>query len=115
MSAKRKVAVRNGIELQGYYRSKPWRCAQSGDKCTLEAFVETSGQWEAVAIVQPTSGAKSTSLASFILGLVNEWNEHDDLIQAAADTLEAVLQEGLTYSTEQEVEFMVERLQRLKC
>jgi hypothetical protein len=79
------------------------------------AFVETSGQWETVAVVRPTSSADAKSLANFILRVVNDWNEHDDLFEAASEALEAVLQEGLTFSTEQEVESMVERLKRLKC
>jgi hypothetical protein len=115
MTAKENISIENEMALQGHYRSRPWRCIQSGDECALSAFVEASGEWETVAIVQPTSGADAKSLANFILRVVNDWNEHDDLFQAASEALEAVLQEGLTFSTEQEVESMVERLKRLKC
>jgi len=95
-----------------YYGSHPWRREEVEGRCELVAFVDASQSWERVAIIQPTSAVKAEAMADFILRLVNERHAEGDVLQAAFDALDGVLQEGLNFTTEQDVERVMVRLKR---
>jgi hypothetical protein len=95
-----------------YYGLHPWRWQACGDRCELVAYVEASGTWETVATILPTSGASSESLATFIVGVINDVREDNDAVQGAFRALEAVMKDGLTFSIEQEAASAVERLRQ---
>jgi hypothetical protein len=100
------------VKVRAYYGSQPWRCQSTKDGCELSAYVDASGQWEPIAFVQPTSDADARALGEFIVSLVNERQRDGDLLQAAFDALGGVLEQGLTFSTEQDADRVVETLKR---
>lgn len=94
------------------YATQPWKVEVEPKGAVIEAYVEASSKWESVAIVLPTSGASAEKMARFIVGAVNDNQKSERLFQEALDALEAVIQEGLTYSTEQEIELVIAELRR---
>jgi hypothetical protein len=109
----RKQATGTGkTKVRTCYGSHPWRCQPCEGGCELIAYVDASGQWETVAIVQPTSNATARALAEFIVGLVNEQQRDSDVLQAAFDALDGLLEQGLTFSTEQDADRVIETLKR---
>jgi hypothetical protein len=95
-----------------FYALHPWRIEGKGESCDLIAYVEASGDWETVATIPATSGASADDIASFIAGLVNDNRENAEVLDEAFAALGAVLQEGLTFTTEQEAEHVLKRLKR---
>ena len=104
----RKSKTKN--EPRQFYASHPWRCEPRGGDCALLAFVEASGDWETVALVKKTSAASAEAVAGYIAGLVNDLYKERPLLDAARSALEAVLEEGLNYSTEQDADIVLRRM-----
>jgi hypothetical protein len=108
--AKARKSRAGGAKPRSLYALHPWRCEPRGDDCDIMAYVEASGRWEAVATIPATPGARADELGGFIVRLVNDSQEQGDVIHAALTALEAILEEGLTFTTEQEAERAIERL-----
>jgi hypothetical protein len=89
---------------------KTWRCEPRDSDCALLAFAEARGKWEAVALVKKTSGASAKALADYIVGVLNGLHSDGMLLKVAQGALEALLEEGLNYSTEQDADIVIRRL-----
>lgn len=74
------------------------------------AWVEASGAWEKVATIHATTGATPVALSEHIMTIINASHGGQDLLNEALAALEAILDEGLTYSTEQEADLIVARI-----
>jgi hypothetical protein len=94
------------------YATQPWRVEVEQEAAVIEAYVDGTDKWESVAIVLPTSGASAGKMARFIVGLVNDNHKHEPLLENALTALEAVSEEGLTFTTEQAVEHAVAELRK---
>ncbi len=101
------AAIDDETQSARIYSLHPWRCTHHSTHSELVAYVEASGQWETVLTVSPTSGTSAKLMANFIMTLVNSYRQNNDLLRKAIKALEAIMQEGLTYSTEQEVDAAV--------
>jgi hypothetical protein len=112
MIEERQASDTGKVKVRAYYDSQPWRCQPTKDGCELIAYVGASGQWETVAVIQPTSAMEAKALGDFIVSLVNERQQDGDVLQAAFDALGGVLQEGLNFSTEQDADRVVAALKK---
>ena len=95
-----------------YYALHPWQVKQESDQAEVHAYVEASGAWEKIATIHPTPGASADTLAAYIIGIVNAHHQSHDLLNAALNALEAIVDEGLTYSTEQDADTVIERIKK---
>lgn len=94
-----------------YYTVHPWQCLHNKDNSEIQAYVEASGEWETVAVVNPTSGASAESLAHYICNLINKDREHNILLIDAMNTLELFLtEERRSFTSEQAAESLVARI-----
>jgi hypothetical protein len=66
-----------------------------------------------VAVVSPTSGASAEALAAFIASIVNAAQQNEDLLRDAMEALEAVVNDGLNFTTEQAAEHVIANIRRL--
>lgn len=110
MPQKRKASGERKVKLRAYYGSRPWRCEPLKGACKIVAYVDASARWETVAVVQRTSQVRAKALGDFLVGLVNERHQDGDVLRTAFAALDGVLREGLNFSTEQEVESVVDTL-----
>jgi hypothetical protein len=114
MAKKPKAADKNKkARLRAYYGVHPWRCTHHGDRSEVFAYAEASGTWELVLEVRSSSGATAEELAIYIVNLVNDRREDQPALEQAFAALDGVLQDGLTFTTEQEADHAVERLKKL--
>jgi hypothetical protein len=105
------MAKRTGKKATAeFYTTTDWRCEPRGSDCVLLAFAEARGKWETVALVKKTSGASAKALADYIAGVLNGLHSDRQLLKVAQDALEAILEEGLNYSTEQDADIVIRRL-----
>jgi hypothetical protein len=105
--AKSRSGGRAGKRERSFYSLHPWRCDHHPDHSEITAYVEASGQWETVAVVPPTSGASAEAVASFIVRLVNTSQKNRDILRDAMAALEAVMNDGLNFTTEQTAEHVI--------
>lgn len=92
------------------YSLYPWRTEHHDDRSEIAAYVEASGKWETVAVIPHTPGASAETLAEFIMGIINDSQKNRDLLRDATRALEAVMEEGLTFSTEQDADAILKRV-----
>ena len=97
-------------KLQSLFSAQPWKCVHHRDHSDITAYVEASGQWEIVATIPTTAGASSETIANFICALVQNHQQNQNLLQAAKEALEAVMKDGLNFSTEQAADAVVVRI-----
>jgi hypothetical protein len=90
-----------------FYSLHPWRCDHHADRSEITAYVEASGHWETVAVVPPTSGASAEAVAAFIVRLINAAQQNRDILRDAMEALEAVMNDGLNFTTEQTAEHVI--------
>jgi hypothetical protein len=102
----------NKKRTSGVCASSPWQCEPCTGGYEISAFVEASGKWEAVATVKKTSKVSAAMLARHIVDKVNAGQTGDDLLTGALAALEAVSSEGLTFSTEHDVDIMIRRIKQ---
>jgi len=105
--AKKAKAQNPAQEPNRFYSAQPWQCRNHKDRSEIVAYVEASGTWEVVATINTTSAISAEVMAQFICGLVNDNHKKKDLLKEALRALESVLEEGLNYSTEQELDEVV--------
>jgi len=96
-----------------FYSLQPWLCQHYPDRSDITAYVEASSHWEVVAVVQPTSGASAEALADFLVRLVNAHQKNQNLLRDAMEALEAVMQEGLNFATEQDAYSVVASIKQV--
>lgn len=96
----------------GVCGSRPWQCEPCTGGYEISAFAEASGKWETVAVVKKTSKASAAALARHIVDRVNAGQNGGDMLAGALAALEAVGSEGLTFSTEHDVDIMIRRIKQ---
>jgi hypothetical protein len=94
------------------YATNPWRVEVEEEGAVIEAYVEGTDTWESIAIVLATSGASAGKMARFIVGLVNDNQKQEPLLEDTLAALEAVIEEGLTFASEQAIEHAVTGLRK---
>ena len=95
------------------YSLHPWRCTHHSNHSEIVAYVEASGQWEAVLTVSPTSETNAKTMANFIMHLVNSYRQNNDLLRDAMAALEAVVNDGLNFTTEQTAEHVITHIKNV--
>jgi hypothetical protein len=94
--------------LHDRYLETPWRCEARNGQWEILAYAAVSDQWETIAVLP--SGARTKSMANFIVTLINEAITNKDTLREASSALEAILTEGLNFSTEQDADRVVRRV-----
>ena len=98
-------------KLKCFYATRPWECRHHKDHSEIVAYVEASGNWEAVADFRTTSGVSAEDMALFICGLINDDQNNKPLLRDAMEALELCLEDdGLTFSSEQAADKVVTRI-----
>jgi hypothetical protein len=95
-----------------YYALHPWRCEHSADHSKIQAYSDASGKWEIVAIIPPTPGLTPETLAEFIANIINANQKNQDLLRSAMKALEDVIEEGITFSTEQAADSVIAQIKK---
>jgi hypothetical protein len=113
MSKKATTKSKTNAELRSFYGLVPWRCNHHADRSEIVAYVEASGRWETVAVIPPTSGASAEALATFIARVVNATQQNKDLLRNAMEALEAVVNDGLNFTTEQAAEHVINDIKQV--
>jgi hypothetical protein len=90
-----------------FYSIQSWECRHDKDRSEIKAYVEASGTWETILTVHPTSGASAETMAAYITAIINQQQRKQDLLQDAMDALELVMNDGLTFSSEQAADRVV--------
>jgi hypothetical protein len=94
-----------------FYALHPWQCRHHNDQSEITAYVEASGEWEAVLTVHPTSGASAEALATYVAAIMNEHQGKADLLHEAMTALELCLEEDhLTFTSEQAADRVITRI-----
>jgi len=109
----RKPTTKGDLKPRCYYALAPWKCRHHADRSEITAYVEASGKWETVAVIPQTSGTSPEALATFIIRVVNATQQNKDLLRDAMEALEAVMKEGLNYSTEQAAEHVISDIKQV--
>ena len=113
MSKKATAKSKYNIEPRCFYGLVPWRCNHHADRSEIVAYVEASGRWETVAVIPSTSGASAEALATFIARIVNATHQNKNLLRNAMEALEAVINDGLNFTTEQAAEHAISDIKRV--
>jgi len=86
------------------FTKEAWTVEDRGSWAEVIALVDAAGGREVVAMTLPCADTKAISVATFIAHTVNDWRELNALVAMARAVLDGVLEEGLTFSTESELE-----------
>ena len=96
------------------YVAQPWKCRHLKDHSEILVYVEASGAWETMGLVQPTGGASAETAAEFITQLINTSQQNQSALRDAMEALELCLEEdGLTFSSEQVAERSLNAIKKL--
>lgn len=110
-SIKPKSIGKNAKQL---YSAQPWQCRHREDDSEIIAYVEASGAWETIALVQPTAGNSAEAVATFIVRAVNTSQQSQSVLRDAVDALQLCLEEDrLTFSSEQAAERSVSNIKKI--
>lgn len=97
--------------IKPIYALQPWVCQHYPDHSEIEAYVEATGDWEAVAEVHQTAGHSAEALADYIVRVINDNQKNKNLLLDAMEALQLCLEEdGLTFSSEQAVDRVFTRI-----
>ena len=95
------------------FANQPWRCVHLVDHSEITACFVVGGRWETIANIRPAFGVTAKDIAEFLIKLVNSHRERGDLLEGAAETLEAILKDGLDFTTEQSAEHIVTHIKKV--
>ncbi|MFY9288427.1 MAG: hypothetical protein WAO98_07985 [Alphaproteobacteria bacterium] len=95
-----------------FYGIRPWSAAHYDGYSEISAYVEASGNIENIMTVRATSGASAEAIAEFALDLINDHQRNQHLLRDAIAALEAVMDDGLDFSSEQNLEKNIQKLKR---
>ena len=98
---------------RAFYNHQAWRCSPHTDGCEILAYVEASGNWETVIDVRPTSGASPEALAAYVTATINQYQNEQNLLHQAMKALEQCLEDGITFSSEQEADHVIARIKSI--
>lgn len=96
-----------------FYSIHPWKYHTHKDHSEIIAYVEASGDWETVLIVHDTAGANHETMAIFILAIINEHQEKRNVLCDAMDALELIINDGLTFTSEQAAEHVITNIKKV--
>ena len=102
---------RHTTQPRQFYAAHPWQCQHHQDHSEITAYVEASGEWEAILTVHPASGASAEALAMYVATIMNEHQGKADLLHEAMTALELCLEEDkLTFASEQAADRVITRI-----
>lgn len=104
------MATQTKAQAQSHHPLQHWRCHHHPDRSEIAGYVEASGKWERVAVVSPTTGTSAKDVAEFIVRTINAGQKNQDLLRDATRAVEAMIEEGLNFSTEQDAEAILKRM-----
>ncbi len=88
----------------------PWECRHYADHSEIVAFDGDTGASTTVAVIPQTPGHDAKAIADSLAALVNGSARTETLLRDAADALELVLEDGLTFASEQAADSVVMRM-----
>ena len=97
---------------KSYYTSEAWRCVHHKDRSEILVFLKSRLEWEVIATIWPTHEISAETAANFITYVINSKQATAELLQEARIALQAVIDEGLNFTTEQDVEIVVGEIKR---
>jgi len=96
-----------------FYSIHPWACRHLKDHSEITAYVEISSKWEKVLDVCSTSGSHHETMAGYILSVIHEHQKKQNALHDAMNALQLVLNDGLTFTTEQAMEHAVTNIKKI--
>lgn len=105
-----KARGRARIKARSGHGWSPWRCEVRGGKCVVEAYAGVTELWHPIAKFTATDSAYKD--AGRLVELVNGRQEDAALLGKAVEVLEMLEAEGLTFSSEMELDRIIERFER---
>jgi hypothetical protein len=108
-----KKAKPQAAKARLFYSIHPWESRHHENYSEIVAYVEASGEWETVLDIRPTSGVSHETMAASILSLIHEHQEKRNTLHDAMEALELVMNDGLTYSSEQAAERAVTNIKKI--
>lgn len=96
-----------------YYSIHPWACRHLKNHSEITAYVEISSTWEKVLDVCSTSGATHETMAAYILSVIHEHQKKQCALHDAMNALQLVLNDGLTFTSEQAMELAVTNIKKV--
>ena len=105
---------KNGTSRKNLLQTKqPWKCRHHKAYSEISTYAEANGNWEKVLTIHPSSAVSADTIAQFILGLLNNHQQNQNLLQAAMEALENVMKDGLNFTTEQSAEHVVTHIKKV--
>ena len=101
-------------DQRDFHSLRRWQCRHHKKHSDIVAFIEADETWQPVATVHSTHGVDAEVMASYVATLVNQHHEKQDLLRSAMVALEALVNEGLTFDTEQEADSVLKQMKNLK-
>jgi hypothetical protein len=109
MSRTPKVKKANSFNRSSYHGWHPWRVEKRTNGCTVAAYVEATGLWQTIAIIDGTSGVNRD--IKRLVKLVNDRKDDEAALRAAFEVLKEIEEVGFDFSTEQELERVIGNLE----
>jgi hypothetical protein len=100
-------------QSRSFYALHPWECQHYEDRVEIVAYVEASGAWETILIVNHTAGISAESMAAYVAGIINQHHCKKDALHDAMEALELVMNDGLNFSSEQAIEHALLNIKKL--
>ncbi len=105
-----KVGGERKFKPSSYHGWHPWRVERRDNSCTIAAYVKATELWQTIAVINGTSGANKD--ITRLVKLVNDRKDDVDGLRSAFEAVKAIETEGLTFTTEQELEHVIRRLEQ---
>ena len=87
----------------------PWRFRARGGRHELELFKKGQG-WVVVGAIAGAAGPQAAALAGFMVGVLNERQQENRVLDEAVRAIKTAMQEGVNYATEMELDHAVRGL-----
>ena len=98
---------------QSFYRRERWRCIHETDtRSGIDVFFSPTQTWLRVATVWATHLVSAKEIAEFLVGVVNNAAATSDLLDDAQATLMQMLADGVDFSSEQEAEQLIAKINK---
>ena len=107
MPKKLSARLEKKISLRAYRGTPRWRFDKRGDKFEIDVFAEEQREWLPVAMIKDAVGIEAGALAEYVVSVLNEKQQEAVMLSTALHALKSVLEEGFTFSTEQEIDHAI--------
>ena len=107
MPRKLSAKLEKKISLRAYQGAPRWRFDRRGEKLEIDVFAEEGREWLPVATVRGGIGMEAGALAEYVVSVLNQKQREAVILSTALHALKSVLEEGLTFSTEQEIDHAI--------